>query len=262
MAELISDERRLAQLAKSGIEVLGLAELTAATGLGDASTRSLARRLIAKGLLVRLRQGLYALPPVLDRGRIALVPAIMKGQPYYLGYSSAMQIHDMTTQPVLQVTVATTRSKRDEVVGGQGFRFVRCARDRFFGLETMELDSALVVVSDLERTIVDCLDKPRYGGGVSEVSRGMWLRRLDLDFLRLLEYARRMESGAVVRRLGFVLSTLRMLPREELEQLQRQIGRHYDVLDPTLDVEGARYNDAWRLRVNVLPDELLENLTR
>jgi predicted transcriptional regulator of viral defense system len=168
-----------------------------------------------------------------------------------------MGIHGMLTQPQLVVTVSAPKARRSVAVSGTPFRFVRCRRRHLFGLaEHWATKQEQVRVSDPERTIIDGLRQPEYCGGVTEVARGLWMRRQDLNVDRLVAYAKRMRVGAVVRRLGFLLETYHMAEAPVLDRLRRGLTATYVRLDPVLPAEGKRLR-RWRLQLNVAREELL-----
>jgi predicted transcriptional regulator of viral defense system len=72
---------------------------------------------------------------------------------------------------------------------------------------------------------------------------------------RLVDYALRLDVGAVIRRLGFLLETCGVDEPAALERLRARLTATYHLLDPTLPVEGHRVA-RWRLRLNVSPEEL------
>jgi predicted transcriptional regulator of viral defense system len=136
------------------------------------------------------------------------------------------------------------------------FRFVRCKRSNFFGTTEYWADKEQkLVVSDVERTIVDGLKQPEYCGGFTEVAKGLWIKRDDVSLSRLVDYALRLHVGAVSRRLGYLLEAYRMGPVEELERLRRHLTTTYNLLDPLLPREG-RFLARWRLRLNVGEGEI------
>jgi predicted transcriptional regulator of viral defense system len=243
--------------------VFRLEDLRDITGLPEASARSFARKLVARGVAARLKPGLYALVPFeLGREReypgnpLVVAREIMHGKPYYLSHATAMEIHGMTTQPQLVVIVTTPVPRRPVKALGVEFRFVRCQRKHLFGLtDHWATKQDKVRVSDLERTIIDGLKQPEHTGGVTEVAKGLWMRRRDLDVTKLLEYAGRLGVGAVVRRLGFLLETYDMAGAPELDRLRRRLTTTYVRLDPVLPADGKRLH-RWRLQLNVAPEEL------
>ncbi len=95
----------------------------------------------------------------------------------------------------------------------------------------------------------------QYVGGVTEVARAVFLRRKDLDVKRLVDYALRLNIGAVIRRLGFLLETSGIETPESVRALQSHLTPTYEPLDSSLPPEGP-YQARWRVRVNVSPEEL------
>ena len=243
--------------------VFRLEDVRDITGLSDASARSFVRKLVERGVATRLKPGLFVLVPFeLGRERqypgnpLVVAREIMNGEDYYLSHATAMEIHGMTTQPQLVVMVSTPTPRRSLTVLGVQFRFVRCQRRRLFGLtEHWVTKQEEVRVSDLERTVIDGLKQPEHCGGLTEVARGLWMRRQDMNVDRLLQYARRIGVGAVVRRLGFLLETYEMATAPVLDPLRKGLTSTYVRLDPVFPPEGKRLR-RWRLQLNVDPEEL------
>ncbi len=243
--------------------VFRLDDVRRITGLSEASARSFVRKLVDRGVAARLKPGLFVLVPFeLGRERqylgspLIVARELMSGVAYYLSHGSAMEIHGMKTQPQLVITVSTPKPRRPLSALGVEFRFVRCQRRHLFGLiEHWVTKQEHVRVSDPERTIIDGLKQPEHCGGLTEVAKGLWMRRQDLQVDKLLAYAKRMKIGAVVRRLGFLLETYEMAERGDLERLRRGLTATYARLDPVLPAEGKRLR-RWRLQLNVDPEEL------
>lgn len=243
--------------------VFRLQDVRDITGLSEASARSFVRKLVDRGVAARLKPGLYVLVPFeLGRERqyagnpLVAAREIMNGEDYYLSHATAMEIHGMTTQPQLVTVVTTPTPRRSLTALGMEFRFVRCQREALFGLtEHWVTKQEKVRVSDLERTVIDGLKQPEHCGGVTEVAKGLWMRRQDMNVDRLLQYARRIGVGAVVRRLGFLLETYEIASAPVLDRLRSGLTSTYVRLDPVLPAEGRRLR-RWRLQLNVDPEEL------
>jgi predicted transcriptional regulator of viral defense system len=90
---------------------------------------------------------------------------------------------------------------------------------------------------------------------LTEVAKGLWMRRQDVDVDRLVQYARRIGVGAVVRRIGFLLEIYQMASAPDLARLRNGLSATYVRLDPVLPAEGKRLR-RWRLQLNVGPEEL------
>jgi len=243
--------------------VFRLEDVRDITGLSEASARSFVRKLVDRGVAARLKPGLYVLVPFeLGRERqytgnpLIVARETMNGEDYYLSHATAMEIHGMTTQPQLVVMVTTPMPRRSLTALGVEFRFVRYQRRHLFGFtEHWVTKQEKVRVSDLERTIIDGLKQPEHCGGLTEVAKGLWMRRQDMKVDKLMEYARRIGVGAVVRRLGFLLETYEMAAAPDLGRLRNGLTATYVRLDPVLPAEGKRLR-RWRLQLNVDPEEL------
>lgn len=241
-----------------------LAEVAEITQLGYASARSFARKLVDRGVAARLSAGLFILVPFeLGREReylgnpYVVARELMRGKTYHVSHVSAMDIHGMLTQPQLVVFVTSPWSMRGRTVLGTEFRFVRCKPSGFFGTTEHWADKReKVMVSDLERTVLDGLRQPEYCGGFSEVAKGFWVRRRDVDVKRLVDYALRLDVGAVIRRLGYLLEAYEVDARDQIERLRSRLTASYQLLDPLLPPEG-KFLARWRLRVNVSLEEIL-----
>jgi len=247
-----------------GTPVFHLDDVREITGLGEASARSFVRKLVDRGVAARLRPGLFILVPFeLGMAReyagspLVVAREIVHGAAYYLSHATAMGIHGMLTQPQLVVTVSSPKARRSVTASATPFRFVRCRRRDLFGLtEHWATKQEQVRVSDPERTIIDGLRRSEYCGGVTEVAKGLWTRRQDLNVDRLVAYAKRIRVGAVVRRLGYLLETYQMAEAPVLDRLRRGLTATYVRLDPVMPPEGKRLR-RWRLQLNVDREELL-----
>ncbi len=240
-----------------------LAEVAEITGLKTGSARSFVRKLVARGVATRLRPGLYTLVPFeLGREREYLgnpylvARELMGGKAYYISHASAMDIHGMVTQPHLMVYVTSPKVMRSRIVLSTEFRFVRCKPSHFFGTSEHWVDKhEKIVVSDLERTVLDGLKQPEYSGGITEVAKGYWMRHADIDVPRLVDYALRLDIGAVIRRLGYLLEVFGIEAPDQIQRLRERLTPTYLLVDPLLPPEG-KFLARWRLRLNVSPEEM------
>jgi len=233
------------------------------TGLSPKAARNFAAALVRRGVATRLKPGLFILVPYeLGRERdylgnpFVVARELARDPDYYISHASAMEVHQMVTQPQLVVYVTSPRSVRPRMVLGTEFRFVRCKPDHVFGVtDHWATKTEKVQVSDLERTVIDGLKQSEYCGGFTEVGKGFWMRRDDIDPDRLVDYALRLGVGAVVRRLGFLLEAFEVDTPHALNRLRERLTASYAVLDPMMPDEG-KYRARWRLRLNVEPEEL------
>jgi len=255
--------RLVIELHERGSTLFSNADVQDITGLSPNAARNFAAALVRRSVATRLKPGLFILVPYeLGRERDYLgnpfvVARELAGDPdYYISHASAMELHQMVTQPQFVVTVTSPRSVRPRTVLGTEFRFVRCKPDHVFGVsDHWATKTEKVRVSDLARTVIDGLKQSEYCGGFTEVAKGFWMRRDDIEPDRLVDYALRLGVGAVIRRLGFLLEAFEVDAPHALNRLRERLTASYAVLDPMMPDEG-KYLARWRLRLNVEPEEL------
>jgi len=253
----------LLRLSAEGKTIFSIADAQAITNTTYEATAALLSKLERKRWLVRLVPGKYLIVP-LEAGlesipmadRYVIAREVLDPLPYYISHYSAMELHQMTTQPVNPVYVTVPRQRAGRVIAGVEYRFVYANQRSFWGWETIwATDQEQVRVSDLEKTLLDCTVRPELCGGLAELAKGLWLRKNDLDEDRLTAYVQRLGHRAAAKRIGFLLETHDLGRPETIAALQSFINRRYTLLDPTLPDEGP-YRARWRLRVNLDPEEL------
>jgi predicted transcriptional regulator of viral defense system len=232
--------------------------------LNDVNARNFVRKLVDRGVVTRLKPGLFILVPF-ELGKeteytgnpLVLARELVNGNDYYLSHGTAMEIHGMVTQPQFVIHVATPKKIRTIHVMGTEFRFIPCKGEWFFGLiHHWVTKQEKVVVSDLERTVIDGLRQPEHCGGVSEVAKGIWMRREAIHVNKLIEYALKIDVGAVIRRLGYIMELYEIGSQADRKILLRHLTDTYVRLDPVLPAEG-KFIRRWRLQLNLPADELL-----
>lgn len=259
------EARLLSSLSARDKGVFTLADAQDATKGSYTATRKLVHDLTEKKWLIRLTKGKYLIVPfeAAETGEhtenwFVIAGNLIQSKPYYISHYSALDIHEMVTQPVMTVYISTPVRRIPKSILGASFRFVYTKPEDLWGIEDEWVTpSQKVKTSDLERTIVDCLDRPDLCGGVSEVAKGIWTKRNEIDYSKLVRYAKQLGRKSVIKRLGFILETYSLGNHETLSSLKKDITSSYTLLDPSLPASG-RYKSSWRIRANAEPEELIE----
>jgi predicted transcriptional regulator of viral defense system len=240
-----------------------LADAQEITGLSSHLASSLLHKAVRRGLVSRLKPGVFVIiPPELGSASeyagdpFLTAKRLAGGAPCFISHASAMEIHRMVTQPQLAVFASSSKRLRSRIVQGTQFRFVTVQPEHYFGtMKHWATRQESVEISDLERTVIDGLRQPEYCGGITEVAKGLWMRHEDMQAKNLVDYALRMVTGAVVRRLGYLLELYAIAPESELARLRDALTETYAPLDPMLPEAGTHLR-RWRLQLNITPQEL------
>lgn len=244
--------------------VFRVADIQRILGMKEATARDLARKLVARAVTSRLKPGLYILIPFeLGREReymgnpLIVARELNDGADYYLSHGTAMEIHGMVTQPHRIFYAITMNKRRPITIMGAEFRFLASRKEFFFGLEDHWVTKQeRVRISDPERTVIDCLRMPEYCGGITELAKGLWMKKEELDSVRLVDYALLIDIGAVIRRLGYLMELYEIGTSELRNRLRERLTETVVRLEPLLPGEGKLLY-RWRLQLNVTPEELL-----
>jgi len=231
---------------------------SALTDSKEGAIKQLLSDMTRRGLLLRLRKGMYQIIPY-EQDATNYLPnwhltaaGLVKDADYYIGYYSALQIHQLITQPSLkeQVVVSKQQWPSTTILKNVTFQFIYHNPTHFFGVKKIWIDNHhQVPCSDLEKTIVDCLFKPNYAGGITEVAKAIQMAKNRIQFDKLLVYVIQFRSKAVAKRLGFLLEVLD-IATPIIESLQQQKSSSYVVLDTELPDAGP-FVSRWGIRQNL-----------
>ena len=224
----------------------------------ESALRELLSDMVRRGLLMRLKKGLYCVIPY-EQEPDAFMPDwhlvaeyLTKGVESYIGYYSALQIHDLITQPSLKEQIVVAKQLRPSVleIKNVAFQFIYHNEKHFFGAKKIWVDSFnKVLCSDLEKTFVDCLFKPDYAGGIVEIGKAIYAAKNKIKFDQLLEYVIRFKSQAVIKRLGFLLELLE-IETTIIENLSKLKTASYVLLDTELPKSGKMIS-RWSIQQNL-----------
>ena len=217
-----------------------------------------------KGWLERASWGKYLLIPpnqgpdaLGESNTLALASRIT--QPYYVGFETAAAHYGLTTQHRNVIWLVTPMHLRDRRVADSEVRIVNLAPRKFFGFSEVDVLGYKVMMSDREKTVIDCVDRPELAGGEGEAAYVFAIASRRLNWQKACDYLEHIGSKTHVRRFGWLADhTEAELPSAERERLLKLAGTGRKVVvGPKDDVPNAiGYNDTWRLQINLPRREL------
>lgn len=175
--------------------------------------RNIASFMVKKGAAERVKPGLFArVPPhiILDKKNYhedAILIASKLIDEYFLSHYTAIQIHGLADRYSSYVYISSTSHQRSLKYHNNQIKFIKINPNRNFGVTEIEYNKEMILVSDLERTIIDIVDRPRLSGGWIEVID--CLRNLDsIDDTKLLKYLKEFNNKKTARIVGYLLDCL------------------------------------------------------
>ncbi len=260
-----NEARAILALEADRREVVTLADLQKLVGTTPGYARKLAHELVGKGWLERTRRGVYLLNPAQhgpdalpDRDPLRLGSRL--ADPYYFAYATAAELHGLLPQAGSVYYVATPQRSGLRPFGPSQFRLVHQARSRFFGTEPLRRRGRELVVSDLERTILDCVDRPDLSGGMGGVAHIVALAKPALGWPRLGRYVDRVPKRSLRQRLGYLLEVVRPTtpaPEAWLRRMRPDARAPYVPLGtPALYGRRGPHDPTWRIVRNVSDSDL------
>lgn len=251
-----TDRERLSAIIRETKGTISVKEATDILSVSPTDAAKMLSRWAKKGWLSRVWRGLYVRVALESRTTdISLEdPWIIVERlfsPCYIGGWSAAEYWDLTEQIFRTVVVLTTQKPRDRapVIKGTSFMLRTISEKALFGTKPVWKGQVKISVSDPTRTILDMLTDPKLGGGIRPTVDMFlsYLKSENKNIQLLIDYAKRLGNGAVLKRLGFLLE--RYAPGQEaaISECKAQLTKGNTKLDPSLKAD--RLITRWRLWV-------------
>ena len=214
-------------------------------------------RLAKAGRIDKIKRGLYIVNSADPISEYEIAMHLVK--PVMVSHQSAFRFHDLTDQAIHSVTISTLKSsfvpqnsksskKSGFNIRGVNYKVICQSPAKFFGEKTAWIGDACFKVTDLEKTFIDGLDKPKECGGFSEVIWAFEQEFARANLSKIIEYGMRMDT-ATARRLGWVLDNVAKVQTEQIDCLAKKEISDYRLLDASRPSRG-KYCSKWKIREN------------
>ncbi len=258
------ESRIVLTLTEEGRREISRAEIIELLGVSPKAADRVIRSLRRKGWLERAGWGRYLLietnqgPEVVGESNL-LALASRITEPYYIGFGTAATHYGLTTQHRSVIWLVTPKRLRDRQIGEAQVRIVNPVACKFFGFSPIDVLGYKINMSDLEKTVIDCVDRPELAGGVGEAAYILARASRRFDWGRMTDYLKQIKSLSLIRRFGWFVDYVGAeIPHNLREELLRLAGHGKKTfIGPKGELQGALgYNETWHLFVNVTAKEL------
>jgi len=249
---------QLARLTARGRHLVTIDDAVDLLNVAREEAAKLMARWAEQGWLRRVRRGLYVAVPVdVERPDLwtadPFVIATAVWSPCYITGWTAGNHWGLTEQIFRSVVVRTADRVRstEQTLLDQDYLVGRVAAEKLeWGIREVWKGHTPVGFADEARVIVDVLDDPSIGGGIRHGADMLTTYFQDHDPDLLLDYADRLGNATVLKRLGYLVETLRLAGEGFLTECEGRLSAGISLLDPSAR-EGGERNARWRLRANV-----------
>ena len=182
--------------------------------------------------------------------------------PNYFGYGTAAKHYGFTTQHRQVIRLVTPVRTRNRRVLDTEIRIVNPVQRKFFGFGPVDVLGYSVKMSDREKTVIDCIDRPSLAGGEGEAATILATACRRIDWHKAATYLERMSSKTLTRRFGWLAehagATIPDDVRAHLHDLAKGSGKAF--FGPRIPRPSAiGYQDIWQLTVNIASHELRDS---
>ena len=204
-------------------------------------------RRVAHGLYVPIQPSALGQTQVIEDPWI-LVPELY--EPGYIGGWSALEYWELTEQLFRSICVLTNKRTiyGEAIHQGAGFFIKYIPEKHLFGTKNVWRGNVKVQISDPHKTIVDIIDDLNLGAGLQHTTDSLsefvkiFHKQSDLDLL--LEYAIKINNGALFKKMGFLAEKLEF-NKLFIDECRNRLTKGYAYLD-----KNAQHNNLitkWKL---------------
>ena len=215
--------------------VFAINDVTLILGKPVEYARLYVHRLRHRNLLYEVEKGKYSLiDDAFEIGSHILFPS-------YISFLSAYYIHKLTTQIPIVVQVVSTKSKKPIEIGNARIEFIRFKS--LYGYNKVNFGNSFIFLAEPEKAIIDSLYLPRHCS-ISETYEA--LKNSTINKEKIVDYAQRMSSIVVLKRLGYLLELIGIVIHL---RVKKYLNNRYDFLNPYMKKQEKK-SAKWKLIIS------------
>jgi predicted transcriptional regulator of viral defense system len=237
------------------LKIFRKSDITALTG-NENVAKELLRQYKKRGLISQIRRDIYVANDLANKAIVANKFEIGSNinSSAYLSHHAALEYYGLANQVFYAICVSSKESFK--LFNYEGITYIFCRSKSDLGISKPPYDS-MIWVTDIERTVVDCLNRIDLAGGLEELVACFSLITL-VNEQKMQRYLDDFGKQVLYQKAGFVLGYFRKemkLSDEFFEYCRAKTGKSTRYL--TYNQESNAYFKEWLL---VAPENILSYL--
>lgn len=224
-------------LEEFGLAIFTLNDVIKITEQKKEVVKTTLSRLVKQKKIFRLKKKYYSLKRIENKFQLQKLYSET-----YIGLHSALEYYGSTTQRFNNLDLISKKLLKKQNVENTEIHFHKVKQGLFFGYEKIQINNSEVFISNIEKTIIDCI----------YFSSKVYLTDID-DFIKMNKeiinieligaYLRKIDSSVMYKRVGYLLE-LNSIYLNEI-----RINNKYECLNVNLSKTGTK-STKWKLIVN------------
>ena len=152
--------------------------------------------------------------------------------------TTALYLHNKIEQIINKIYIITTIARKPLKINGMEIVFVKTSRENMYGYKRVKKENSFIMLGDLEKTIIDCIDHMKY------IPINYMIQAIkESDPIILQNYAEKSGKEGLIRRLGYLMDILNIKNRLKIKT------KNIYKLNPKIKTKG-KFNNKWHLYIN------------
>lgn len=233
-------------------DIFDLKMIRDTTYFSDKEITNALKTLCKSGTIIKIEQGKYIRNSFNESFVIGNFLASDGG----IAYWSALNAYGLTEQFPNVIFVQTAKRKGEVIFRNLRYKFVKVDSRKLTGYKTLGFGNHQYIMSDIEKTMVDCFDLPQYAGWYHESIKAF--NKAKLSPTKLIQYCKTIDNISVTKRLGYLCELLNKPKMQKfIDYAQASLKDSYSLFEIGGENKGE-YVKRWKLILNMPEEEILE----
>ncbi len=225
------------KLRELNLEIFTLNDIIKITGQKRTIAKNKLSLLAKQQKIYRVKRGYYSLSKIESKFQLQKIY-----KDTYISLYSSLEYYESTTQRYNNLDLITKKVLYDTTIDGTAINFHKVKNSLFFGYKKIMVNNTEAFISNIEKTIIDCLyfSSKVHLSEVVQFIKKYW-KKINLELLE--EYLAKIGSSSLNKRAGYLLE------RENILLKNVKINNKYEKLNTNKNLKGPR-STKWKLIIN------------